>query len=485
LDFAGSAAKIKERRLCAARLIGELGTNGASAIPMLMKIWNDPNDDWGVRYSILQAMAEMDNRVSGYLPNFVDAAKSTNSDLRDAGITLISHCGPKGRPAIPLLRDFIDHGGPTLAGEAAEALWNVDRQTNVACKVFSGLLTNSATWYLGIKYLSEMGPAASPAIPALMPRLADTNRIVRLEAEALIRMLDPVVLAPISAQIKSNTVENISNLIVDLQSGTAAKVANFPPTFPGANVATHEDTLRAIKMYGPDARLTVPALIELIKRGNRYDPLYAVEALTQIGPAASPAVAALIAMRQKEEFAPIRCLGRIGPAAKDALPFLGRELKSEVPDVRWAAADSIIRIAPQNASNVISVLHGLERLPLLAVYADNFKFGDAPIAWRPNPSSNYWRLAAEISLSRLRLEEKPSVSEIVAGMEHRKPMGMQAEQWIELLGDLGPDAKAALPALEKRLSPLIWGQREVAIAIRSIDPREADRLNLPGLLALP
>jgi HEAT repeat protein len=473
LDVVGSAQEVNERRICAARLIGDLGTNGAQVLPTLVKIWIDPTDDWGVKDMAGQALVAMGDEVAGYLPDFLDAAKSTNANMRCTSIMLIGHCGPKGRAAVPLLRDLVDHGDPWLAAEAARSLWKVDRQTNVALQVFSGFLANSANDWLGIKYLAEMGEAARPVIPALMTHLADTNPYVRLEVEALIRMLDPAFLTPMNARVRSGTAANVSNMIADFKSG---------------NGATREHALMAIKMYGPDATPAIPALIDVLQRTDHfsYEPGYAADALAEIGPAASPAVPALIAAgRRGYSDAPITALGRIGPDAKGAIPFLEGELKSKVPYVRWRAADSITRIAPQNASAVISVFHELEHLPPRDVWSPDAKPGDRPIARSPDPSSNYLRLAAEVSLWRLGLVEKPPVPEILAEMDHPKPMGIGTKSWIQLLCDIGPDAKAALPALEKCLAPYAYPHREAAIAIRRIDPKEADRLNLPGLLALP
>jgi len=56
-----------------------------------------------------------------------------------------------------------------------------------------------------------------------------------------------------------------------------------------------------------------------------------------------------------------------------------------------------------------------------------------------------------------------------------------------LLGDIGPSAKAALPYLERILNSDddIGKRRAAAAAIRKIDPQEAARLHLPGILALP
>ncbi|HTA30864.1 MAG TPA: hypothetical protein VK731_10270, partial [Candidatus Cybelea sp.] len=58
----------------------------------------------------------------------------------------------------------------------------------------------------------------------------------------------------------------------------------------------------------------------------------------------------------------------------------------------------------------------------------------------------------------------------------------ELEAAVDLLGDIGPDARPVLPMLEEHLSPTDSIRRKAAIAIRKIDPAEFQRLGLPGLL---
>jgi ribulose kinase len=53
----------------------------------------------------------------------------------------------------------------------------------------------------------------------------------------------------------------------------------------------------------------------------------------------------------------------------------------------------------------------------------------------------------------------------------------------DLLGDIGPPARKALPELEKNLKSRM-SLSEIALAISKIDPEEAKRLGLPGLLII-
>ena len=84
------------------------------------------------------------------------------------------------------------------------------------------------------------------------------------------------------------------------------------------------------------------------------------------------------------------------------------------------------------------------------------------------------------------MEQEPPVEGIIE--ELNGPYGSDHVSYVELLGDIGPEAKAALPTLAKHLNTdqfIIGLRRAAAIAIRRIDPGEAARLGLPGMLAVP
>jgi len=83
------------------------------------------------------------------------------------------------------------------------------------------------------------------------------------------------------------------------------------------------------------------------------------------------------------------------------------------------------------------------------------------------------------------VEKESPVDAIIR--ELRKPTTSEQNFYVELLGDIGPDAKAALPTLQTLLEPRqpITLRRAAAIAVRKIDPGEAAELGLPGTLGLP
>jgi hypothetical protein len=200
--------------------------------------------------------------------------------------------------------------------------------------------------------------------------------------------------------------------------------------------------------------------------------------LGEIGPNARTAVPTLIELPGTFSTWVFRALGDIGPGARQAVPILTEALTNKNPYVCCEAADSLTRIAPREDTNLIAVLRTLQQPP--------FKGEGSPMFYQEHTlNSNYFHSAATVSLWRLGLEPEPPVMEIVRGLE--EVYDLPPRNWLHLLGEIGPPAKAALPSLEKRLKTAysVSERRDIAITIRKIDPQEAAKLELPGSLGVP
>lgn len=196
------------------------------------------------------------------------------------------------------------------------------------------------------KALSEIGPTATPAIPALLEaiRLQDlSTRRIAVHALGRIGPRDPRV------------IPTLIDLLTDQKDPIMCSSA-----------------ASALGRIGPEAKEAIPALIKMLNlQGEESGPpkswripyvsvvtnarSLAAEALGRMGPAAKVALPALLkvlkdedasdAVRQKVAYA----LGDLGPVAKEALPALFAILadhRANSSSIRGAIQHSLICLGP-------------------------------------------------------------------------------------------------------------------------------------------
>jgi HEAT repeat protein len=116
-----------------------------------------------------------------------------------------------------------------------------------------------------------------------------------------------------------------------------------------------------LRYLGPDGREAVPALAELVKKDEKACN-FAVQALGQIGPAAAPAVPALVAVLQEGDqqlqYWVLDTLREIGPGAKEAKNAVVKALNTDDAEQRWEAAAALMAMGEVDAGLPV-VLDGL------------------------------------------------------------------------------------------------------------------------------
>jgi hypothetical protein len=183
---------------------------------------------------------------------------------------------------------------------------------------------------------------------------------------------------------------------------------------------------------------------------DAYAKFLVCRALANIGPAASGAIAALKA-------AP--------PPGKVSIKGLVVGLQPE-----WfqaGAAAALARIHPEDAANLSPLLTKL-----------------AGICGPDSERQPEISITIKIAMWRLKMEKEPPIRECMFPGDSAPYYDV-----VPLLGDIGPAAKPAIPYLTKILnSDHYFGmgmRRAAAAAIRRIDPEQAAKLHLPGILGLP
>jgi len=239
--------------------------------------------------------------------------------------------------------------------------------------------------------LMEMGPAAAPAVPSLIQTLQE-------------RRDDGTFVSPTDGQIEPN-----------ISGGTALRRA----------------VIVALGNIGPAAKEAVPILRQRLKDQGEfslYNRVFSAKALWQITGNTGESLPVLVrALKNDDSFWAADILGLMGADAKSAIPDLQGALQSRVGYTRLRAALALTRIDPQFPLPMSLLLELL---------------GDANPITRVDTAGIIWSVNhdPQVIVPTLLGLMKP---------DEQDPTGYGAcEQAIALLGEIGPPAKAAIPALK-------------------------------------
>ena len=199
------------------------------------------------------------------------------------------------------------------------------------------------------------------------------------------------------------------------------------------------------------APAATPELAELfVKSLNDDNPwvrVAAIQALTAMGPARTPDLVELLVESLNDDnpwvrVAAIRALTAMGPRAELVVKFL----KDEDPQLRMAAIQALAAVDSAAA-------------PKLAERFAEFFNEDDPHVWRP----------AAWALERLGARHEPAVRALTSSLDHEViQVRITAAR---ALGNVGPPARSAIPALRELLNsadPLL--RTAVSKSLKKIDP---------------
>jgi HEAT repeat protein len=520
--------QMEVRRIQAASWIGKLGPVAAAAIPALARRLGDPAETDELQEEAGEALKAMGEAAAMVLPELKANLKSTNEDVQVTSAEILGNIGPKALPAAPLLKAAT--AKPDQFGlSCARALWHIENDSQTLLQVCSNVLAQSGSdlRMQSIDSLCALGPVARPLAPMLQAALRDKDVQVRWRAAKALREIDAEVWEAGLQEINREIPTNVAELIERVRDGNRASCAI---------------ALRALSVLGPQAAAGVPALLEVLDReppeptistqpqfgrslanaapGTFTAPLtvhpqrsqvsrIVAATLAEIGPEARAAVPRLVALLQEHRglgaAAYCKALGGIGPDARAAIPVLEDFLKSDLPEMRLSAAEALSKIAPEQASEAIPVLKafpdyrdadeapptGNRRLlpTLVGVpqgtqrydFTGNFPAGYTLVGVPQGTQRYDFPPRAAVALWRFHALDEPPAEFLMRRVER-----MHLPNDIELLGEIGPQAKAALPVLTNCLDQDYLPLRQiVATAIRKIDPDEAAKLGLPAILAQP
>jgi HEAT repeat protein len=273
-----------------------LGAVARPAVPALLRRLRSGNFD--TRLATAEALQSADRSAwRTYVPVFVAALKSDQGSHRTRALHRLRDTGPDARAALPAVRPFFTDDDPMVRVLAAEAAFRIDPATAteaVACLTGvlndypAGARRNYRHWRNVIRVLETMGPAAKPAVPALVEAIRlDPEAGYAPEAGVLAIRLDPDHAGDVYDLFRNELNPgnpNPDDEWLDRLPKLGKLAKPLVPDLIAALGSKHDEqvafAIETLIVLGRDAKDAVPALRELAK--GKKEPERVAKAIAAI-----------------------------------------------------------------------------------------------------------------------------------------------------------------------------------------------------------
>ncbi|MBI3944726.1 MAG: HEAT repeat domain-containing protein [Armatimonadetes bacterium] len=340
----------------AARALYEIGPGSNEAVPVLTEGLRDRNP--GVRAASAMALTCYGDRAKPAVPLLAGGLRDRDAAVREACAWCLGEVGPGARDAIPDLIAALRDPSPEVRCRVSRAIGYLGSAARTAEAALRQALRDpdpsvSEAAGKALERLKEdraIGTSLGATdVPALLNSLKDGDADVRRAAAVLLRDISPApeVAVPAFAELLADpglrTVA--AQALGDYGPDAAAAAPRLEALLAGTRVFWEERQEIALALWrvGGRAEAVVPMLVGHVQRATGDELHHAAKILRELGPAAAPAVPALIEVLGDREWqerrqCAIEVLGRIGPAAEPAVPALVAMLRDTLQSTRVVRA---------------------------------------------------------------------------------------------------------------------------------------------------
>lgn len=446
-------------RAAGLRALAKLNVPEDVLVPVLGKSLADADE--GVRLAALNLLVGRRDLLPGMVPRLKELLTNGHEGVARHAAFLLRTVGPDaaptllgalteegarvdqiaaelaqiGRPIVGLLTRSLQAPEPRVRRGAALALGQIRPLPADAVKTLTAGLNDPDPEVRGafLAAIGHLGPREKGALSAVRARLKDESPEIRRQAiDVLSRS------APRDDQLVSDLTALLDDADPRVQCRALQVVRSLGPlsraAVPAATAKLGSPDLdvrlaaaELIGSHGPTAAAAVPALTSMLDDPTPEARTCAAQTLGKMGKAAQPALPRLVALLRGQPAA-IRAevalaLGSLELDAEAVRPHLAEALGADEADVRRAALRSIQRLGPQAVLFVPDII-------LLAARQDE-------------------RRSIERTLRRFERSgpDPRSVPDLVERLGHeQETVRLLAVKFLSLAG---PNAKDALPALER------------------------------------
>jgi HEAT repeat protein len=441
----------------------EMAAKSASKLAERLK-----DEDHSVRIAALNAFSNLGPAANSAVPAILELNKTLTGWQRVQCLNALERIGA-GREALPTALDGLKETEPAVRGAALSLLSAIDPRHPGLMEEAEKLLKLPAARHNVLNMVTRLGPAAAKLAPALIELLrTERNLPMRQQLVPPLGRIGPAAKAA-------------APLLVEL--------LKEPDQY------LRQVTLTALQnIGGADPKTLVPALLPLLRdRQTTFYHPQVMDLLGKQGPAAAEAVPALLEELKRPEVqmqpAAAAALARIDleRARKDGIPLLEKGLASASPVV---IAQAILELDKKHAGAMKTLKTALKeaddarwwfRVQAISTFGT---LGPAAKDVLPDlrtllkdkqPAVRY---AAAVAVWRVGKDAEAALNTLTADLDPAQPAYL-LNQAVFDLGQMGPAAKPAVPALLKLRKHSDASVRfQVASAVKAIDPEAAAKAGL-------
>jgi HEAT repeat protein len=280
-----------------------------AAVPYLLKEIDDEHSD--AKLNAMETLSWFGEFARPAVPQ-MSKMFSRPSTFRGNILYIFARLGPVASEAVPALVSCLNEEGPAMV-----TVYDAMKGSQVTNDVRPGLTVGC------LEALMAIGPGASNALPTISPLLTNRDPTIRMLAAATQIKLGgptedclPILIAgaenrlggKIEAYLHLRTVENLAShgpqgaayLLGTIGPPAKKALPSIEPLMTNENIYTRVVTAQAIWRICGDTDRTLPVLLESVSAPNQGSDLsimFAINAIGEMGPAASAAIPELERLR--------------------------------------------------------------------------------------------------------------------------------------------------------------------------------------------
>lgn len=422
----------------AATALGNIHAEPGTVLPALLKLL--PGGSVARQITVVRALGDFGMAASDSTDSVLRLLSSDNAMLRTAAADTLGQIF-NGRTDVveALVKSLSDPNG-TVTVHAANALSQIGP---AAVPALTAKLSDAAWRGLVVEILGEIGSGAESAVPALAELLNTEDQPLRREAFIALASIGPKANAAVPTLLKILD----SPAVDDRQAGAAYVLAHVGaqqavPRLKQLLASSQNEqvlmaTAWALVTLQPGnteiAGQALPLLLKALSSENALARREALTAISSLGAAAQSALPALLERAASDEIPAVRAealhgLAEIKASSPQVLPVALASLQDPDPNVRNAARYLAGRLGPA----------ARDAVPLLKESArQGTDFDRVLSAWalvQIDPTEEHSRMAIPLMLSAL---------------HHMNPrVRVEATQTLETIGSHSPEIIGALESIQ-------------------------------------